>query len=541
MEAVWQGMAEILLLLAVAFLLGAAFERFRQSSILGFLIAGILAGPHALHLVKSEEMVKGVAELGVALLLFAIGLEFSTKRLLAMGRIALLGGGLQVALTLGTGAGIAILFGTPARAAIVVGAVLALSSTACVLRLFRDRGELDSPHGRSSLAILLFQDVAVVPLVVLTAALGGSGGAMGVLLTLGRSLLLILGFSVGLFLLLRLGIPRLLASPRLHGNRDLFVLVAVLLGVGAAWAAHALGLSPALGAFLAGVILSESPFALRVRSDVGALRALFLTLFFVSVGMAGDPRWMLAHVGPVVLVTLAAILGKALLAAIAAMLAGRPLGTAAASGLALAQVGEFSFLLLTLGLGNGVLPEDTYRLLISAAIVSLLATPFLVAVAPRIARLLRKQKGIALEEKGHTGHVVVIGYGPAGEATAAALSAGGIPVVVLDLEPVNVARARGHGHDGEVGDGASPEALEHVGIAAARAVAITLPDPRTSHEVVSATRAIAPGIPVIARARYRRHCADLDRAGARTVDEEGHVGQEIGRLLTEELGEAGVS
>jgi len=213
-----------------------------------------------------------------------------------------------------------------------------------------------------------------VPLVVLVSALSGSGGVVGVILALGRSLLLIAGFAMGLYLLLKFAVPRLLASRRLSGNRDLFVNVAALLGLGAAWAAHALGLSPALGAFLAGVLLAESPFALRVRSDVGALRALFLTLFFASVGMVGDPAWMLGHAGAVLGVTVLLILGKAAIVATAALLAGRPLKTAVPTGLCLAQVGEFSFLLLTVGLGSGVLPEGTYRLLVSAAILSLFVT-----------------------------------------------------------------------------------------------------------------------------------------------------------------------
>jgi CPA2 family monovalent cation:H+ antiporter-2 len=452
-----------------------------------------------------------------------------------MGRMAFVGGGLQMGLTTAAAAGVAAAFGLELRAAIAVGAVVALSSTACVLRVLRDRTELDSPHGRGSLAILLFQDAAVVPLVVLTSALGGSGGLGSVLLALGRSLLLITAFTAALFLLLRLAAPRLLASPRLHGNRDLFVIVAALIGVGSAWSAHALGLSPALGAFVAGVILAESPFALRVRSDVGALRALFLTLFFASVGMVRDPGWMLANAIPVIAVTAALVLGKGTIAAVAARIAIRRSGTSRATGLCLAQVGEFSFLLLTIGAGSGLIPQETYRLLVSAAIVSLFATPFLIAVAPRLARAAADDRGPVDGEPSREGHVVVIGYGPAGEAAAAEVAEREIPVVVLDLGPGNVERARHHGYDAEVGDGASPDALSHVGITGAAAVAITLPDPRTVHETVAAVRAAAPGTPLIVRARYRRHCADLSRAGVGSVDEEGLVGREIGRRVREGL------
>jgi CPA2 family monovalent cation:H+ antiporter-2 len=247
--------------------------------------------------------------------------------------------------------------------------------------------------------------------------------------------------------------------------------------------------------------------------------------------MVGDPVWMLGHAGLVLGVTVLIVTGKAVLVTAAALVAARPLKTAVPTGLCLAQVGEFSFLLLTVGLGNGVLPEETYRLLVSAAILSLFVTPFLIALAPWVAGRLGAPSRAGGDEKERSGHVVVVGYGPAGEAAAAAVAAREIPVVVLDLEPVNVEKARSHGHAGEVGDGTSSEVLAHVGLTGALAIAITLPDPRLAQEAVIAARTLAPGLPVVARSRYRRHCVDLSRAGASTVDEEGHVGKEIGRQV----------
>ncbi|MBI3092451.1 MAG: cation:proton antiporter [Candidatus Tectomicrobia bacterium] len=363
--SIWTYLTDYLVVLAAALLLGVVFERLRQNAILGYLLAGMLLGPRALNLVHGEEVVRGLAELGVALLLFAIGLEFSLRRLLRLGRIGLGGGTLQLLLTGGAAAAVGWAVGMAPTPTIAVAAMVSLSSTACVLRVLLDRAEIDSVHGRGALGILLLQDVAVVPLVLLISILGGATSAAGVPAVVGRALLLIVGLAGAFYLTSTYLLPRLFGTTVLSRNRELLILLAAILALGSAWAAHRLGLSPAVGAFFAGVLLAESPFALQIRADVGALRTLFATLFFASLGMVAHPGWLLEHWRLVAGLAGAIVVGKALLAAGVAVLLRYPLRHAMAMGLCLAQVGEFSFVMAEEAVERGVIADDTFLLFVS--------------------------------------------------------------------------------------------------------------------------------------------------------------------------------
>ena len=306
----WSILADVLILLAGAAVAGALCERLRQSALVGYLAAGMLLGPNALDWISGGDQMELLAELGVALLLFSIGLEFSWRRLRTMGRGVLYAGVLQVGLTLAIAAVGAVVLGLAIKAAVLIGAIVALSSTAVVLRVLASRAELDSVHGRSTLGILLIQDASVVPLVLMAELLAGGGSAVGVLVqgarTIGGAILL-----VGLFyVLFNLAVPRLLGARAVSRNRELPILIATVTALGSTWAAHEVGVSPALGAFVAGMLLGGSSFAAQVRADSASLRTIMVTLFFSAVGMFAAPRWILEHLGAVVALTASIMVGK---------------------------------------------------------------------------------------------------------------------------------------------------------------------------------------------------------------------------------------
>ncbi|MGD8451810.1 MAG: cation:proton antiporter [Phycisphaerae bacterium] len=543
----WTALLDVLILLAAATLLGALCERLRQSAILGYLLAGTLLGPNALDLMPSHKSVAAIAELGVALLLFTIGLEFSWRRLRRIGAIAFGGGTAQVLLTGGLAAGACLALGLGGRSAVAIGAMIALSSTACVLRLLARRAEIDGLHGRSALGILLVQDMAVVPLVLVVTALAREGAAspLSVGWELGRAVGLGGLLGAGLFVVLNYVVPPLLGTSAAARNRDLPILLAIVTAVGAAWTSHELGLSPALGAFVAGLLLAESPFATQIRADVASIRTLFVTLFFSSIGMLSNPAWALTHWTTVVPVVVAIVAGKAMVAAGVVWLFRCPPGHAVATGVCLAQVGEFSFVLAEVARQGRVIDGGLFDLLVAATIATLFLTPYLVAAAPRLATAVGRRLAVVgqtLSTEGETagrlrGHVIIVGFGPAGRRITEAL----LPrykslLVIVELNRKSAAVARSYGLPTHIGDATQREVLEHLGVEAALAVAVTLPDPAGARQVIEQVRAIAPEATIIARARYHVYRWELMVAGAPiVVDEEDQVGLHMARAVRKVL------
>ncbi len=539
---IWSVLFQILMLLAGALVLGLLFERLRQSAILGYLLAGTLMGPAALDIVKADSGVPVVAELGVSLLLFAIGLEFSAKRLLRLGPIAAGGGSIQVLATLGLGAGCGLLFGLESRVAVAIGAVMALSSTACVLRLLIDRAEMDSVHGRASLGILLLQDIAVVPLVLLVTMLGGAGTPRDMVLGLAKACGLIVLLAGAFQLLSKLILPPLLKTLSLARDRELLILLAVVLAVGSACVAHMLHLSPALGAFIAGMMLAESPFATQIRSDISALRVLFITLFFASVGMLGDPVWMWQNAGKILLVVGLIVLGKTVVITLTALLFRIPLRHAIATGACLAQVGEFGVVIAGIG-HEKLFAEPVFRLLVSSTLLTLFITPFLVRYAQSmgrgVERLLPRRGSRAPSDDadaepaaGRSDHVIVVGFGPSGQAVGEELARKNRDAIVLDMRHPNIDLARSMGFDAALGDATNVEVLLHHGIAHAKAIVVTVPDHRASVQIVNSVRTLAPNIAIIVRARYHPFVSELEQAGATVaVDEEHLTGNRLAAAL----------
>ena len=436
-----------------------------------------------------------------------------------------------------------------------MGLIVAPSSTAVVIRLLRDRAELDSVHGRHALGILLLQDAALAPLVILVTALSGSGMGSEVLLELGQKALLAVLLFGGFFLLIDLVFPRFLGIMASTGNRELFMLLSTATCAGSAWAAHGVGLSPALGAFAAGVFLAESPYAAQIRSDVAPFRSLFATIFFCSIGMMADLSWMAQNWLSIIVLTSVLIVAKGLVVWLALSLFKVPRRHSVSAAAALAQVGEFSFVLGNLAFSNGLLSQELSQLLISATILSLFATPVLVTNAARIGnisdRLLARSSPLIASEESDgeyvppQDHAVVVGFGPAGQEVARVLRQEGIQVVVVDLNPLSVARANDscvldEGAEScmraEVGDATHAEILEHLNVKEAKAVVVTIPDHRATEDVIRQVRLLAPGIKIFARARFGRYAGELERAGAsETLNEELLAGLELGRRAKESL------
>lgn len=530
----WTLVSVIALVISIALVAGIVLERFRQNAVVGYLLAGVVLGPGGLGWVKTGAGVEAVAGLGVALLLFTIGLEFSWKRLKAFGRLALGGGTLQVAATLGLFAAACLWMGLPRRAALVLGAAVSMSSTAVAVRVLVSRAELDSVHGRSTLGISLLQDIAVVPLLLVVGALSGEAQGPAALHQFGLQLLRGAVLVAAVMVAGRYLLPPLLHLAASLKNRDLPVLLAIAVFLVVIWASRELGQSPILGAFIAGMLLAETPFAEQIRADVIPLRAGFVTVFFASMGLlveAAAPKLLITAVLPAA----AIVAGKAAIAAAAVALFRVPAGAAAATGLSLANVGEFSFVLAQTARQAQILSEDVFQVFLMASLVTLLATPYLIAAASHVAAHWRPRPGAGAARDSDwsppAGHVVVVGYGPAGQAVAEALEAARAGYVILELNPRTVAACRNR-RSIALGDATQPEILDHAGVRSARALVITLPDTAAVRQIIRQAKALAPAVPVIARARHHIAVEELLGAGAdAVVDEEEITGAELARVL----------
>jgi CPA2 family monovalent cation:H+ antiporter-2 len=542
----WHVLFDILILLLVAMTFGIICEQLRQSPIIGYLAAGTLLGPNAFKFIANGDEVSALAELGVALLLFTIGLEFSWPRLRRLGGAALGGGAIQVIATLVLGAGISLLFDMSLRSAIAIGAIVSLSSTAVVLRILMSRSEIESIHGRHALGILLMQDIAIVPLVLLVTVLGGQGSFQQVSFDIVKALLLASLLVGVLYLILNKIAPRVLNLDSFQRNRDLPILLAIVIGLGSAWVSHRLGLSPALGAFVAGMILAESPFATQIRADITSVRTLLVTLFFSSIGMLGDPSWFFQNLPNVAMLVGAIVIGKAIIIWMILRFFRLTHTNALAAGICLGQVGEFSFVLAAVGRGT-VISDEVFTLIISATITTLFLTPYLVATAPQVSlkvlalcRRLRVISPVAVSEEAlddlREDHLIIVGFGPAGMAVGRTIEKIANQVIVIDLNPSSIRSAKLSGFSGHIGDAMNADVLDHAGITSASAVVVTIPDPAAARSVVELIRSIAPDVHIIARARYHRYFADLQAGGAHDViDEEKLVGNRLALQLRKQL------
>ncbi len=535
-------LVDILVLLSAALALGMVAERLGASAVLGYLVAGTLVGPNMLGFVQANDGIDFLAELGASLLLFTIGTEFSISRLRRLGRRAFIAGVLQVGITIAAGMGAALAFGLAPGTAFALGAVLALSSTAVVARLLVDARALDSNYGRLSMGILLVQDIAVVPIVLVIAFAESGGDARELAATAGRTAVFAAIVVLGFLVLVRFVVPRLLGARAMVRNRDLSVVLAIVCALGSAIGAEAAGLPPALGAFVAGVLLGGSAFATQIRADVVPLHTLLLTLFFAGIGLAGDPRWAMEHAGLVLAVLAAVLVGKTLIAAGTLRALGIGGATAVAAGAAVAQIGEFSFIVAESAQAKGMLDADFFRLVVTVTVASLALSPLLIAFAGRVARRTdgRPQEAPAHQPDPHEAaldriEIVLVGYGPAGQAMLE-----GVPaerrdrVLVIESNPAAWPRITATGAIAMIGDARRRDVLEHARVDDRSTVVVSVSDPTAVAQVAGLVRAVAPGARVIARSRYHDAREEIAAAGAmRVVDEETVVGT---RLAEEALG-----
>jgi CPA2 family monovalent cation:H+ antiporter-2 len=546
----WNTLGEILFLLVSAVTIAAILERFRISSIIGYLLGGMLVGPGMLGLVGAGEDDSGrfevMTELGVSLLLFTIGLEITPAKIRLFGIRGGIIGVVQILGTLTVVMGLFLLMRNPnLSTAFAIGCMVTLSSTAVVMRILSDRTEVDSNYGRDAMAILLLQDLAVVPMLIIIGMLGEiSDIASEPPKITDTTFAMLIGVG-SLILIAVFVLPRLLGSNVFRRNRDFPIILALATALTAAWASHAIGLSAELGAFLAGIILARTDFARQMRADVAAMKAIFLTLFCASVGLLADVGWVLAdwHWIQVIVICAVGITLKAAIIAVVVILSGGRIRTAVRTGLTISQIGEFSFVIGTIAFGRGLLTESGFQMLISATLLSLLATPGLIAIAENagifIERILQKMGlQVAPFSKGDddvmvvSGHVVIAGFGPSGEEAARTARLAGHEIMVVDLNPVLIQKARNEGFHAEIGNSTQIEILEHLNLQSARALVVSLPDPSSVIATVEQARAMAGDLVIVARARYKRVVSAIEQAGAdHVLSEEGVIGTVMGSTV----------
>jgi CPA2 family monovalent cation:H+ antiporter-2 len=539
---------ELAIIAGLAVLVTVVLARFKLPTVAGLLAAGALLGPFGLKLVPSIHAIEVLAEVGVVLLLFSIGLEFSLARLKNILRQVALGGAVQVGLTIAVTSAVAVALGEPLGRGVFYGFVFALSSTAIVLRALVERRELDAPHGRFIVGTLIFQDLCVVPMVLIVPLLGSTGPAGEAAASIGSALGKAAVVVASIIVIARFVVPTVLSWVDASRSREVFLLAILALCIGTAWLTSLAGLSLALGAFLGGMVVADTEYGHRAMGDILPLRDAFVSIFFVSLGMLFDPGVVLGR--PLLVFGLLAgfLLAKGLLATLAAMSMRFPSRVAWLAGVGLAQFGEFGFVLSRLAQAHGVVDDQAVSPLFAAGILSMFLTPLLVRAAPHITageRLLAPLERLigarGIDEVDDTdekhralsGHVVIVGYGVAGRLTARVLKACDVPFVVLELNADTVRTAKGLGLPVYYGDATSEEALGHAHLSSARLMVLLMNDPMAAQRVVDTVRRVAAHVPVVMRARYLAERDELLKIGARDVvaeEVEGAV-EMIARVL----------
>jgi len=518
---------EVIILFALSIVVIFLFHRAKIPAIIGFLLTGILAGPGVLQLVNDLHDIEVLAEIGVILLLFTIGIEFSLKKLIEIRQLFLLGGSLQVFLTGALAMLIVWQFDFSVTEAVFVGFLVSLSSTAIVLKLMQDKGEVVTLHGRIILGILIFQDIIIVPMILLTPLLAGGEGSVGPeLLTM---LLKLAGVALFLIVFSKWVIPWLLYHIAKTQSRELFLLTVIVLGFAVAFLTYSIGLSLALGAFIGGLIISESDYSEQAFGNIIPFRDVFTSFFFVSVGMLLDLNYIFAHPWLVLLVTLGVLFTKTFISGLVAFLLGYPFRTTVIVGLTLSQIGEFSFILSKIGIDHNIFSKDTYQLFLSVTVITIAVTPFIINAAPGFARLLLRlqlpkklrcglQNIPELEETSSLkNHLIIVGYGINGKNVARAAKYADIPHVIIELNPETVKTELDKGEIIFYGDSTQKEILEHAGIREALILVVTIPGPNDARAITSLARSLNPNIHIIIRTRFIQDMQILYSLGADEV------------------------
>ena len=534
---------DIALILVAALLGGLVAQRLGLPLILGYILAGVVVGPNTGGpTVSSVHDIELLAEIGVALLLFTIGLHFSLDELAPVRRVALVGTAAQMVLTIAFGYGLGRLLGFGWQESVWFGALLSLSSTAVVLKSLSEQGVMGTLSSRVILGMLIVQDLAVVPLIVILPELGNIGEGLS---NLGVAALRAALFTAVMLAFGRRVLPWLMARVAAWNSRELFLISVVAIGLGVGYATYLFGLSFAFGAFVAGLVLSQSDYSYQALADVEPLRDVFAMLFFVSVGMLLDPAFLLENAGTVALVVGLVFVVKGLVFAGTVRTFGYGNIIPLAVGLGLFQVGEFSFVIARVGLDAGTITQRSYSVMLTTAVVTMALTPFAMRLAPLLYGRWRERHSkeamstFNLPETGLRDHVVIAGYGRVGSFVARLLARLEQPFAVVDSNPGRGDEARGSGYPVVYGDAGAEPVLEAAGVRRARLVIVTVPDPVGARLVVTRVRALNPNVHVVARTATVEQLEELGRLGVyEAVHPESEAGLELGRQALSHLGVA---
>ncbi|MDR2075647.1 MAG: cation:proton antiporter [Desulfovibrio sp.] len=523
---------ELVVIFCLSILVIYGCHRIKIPPIVGFLLTGVVCGPYGLKLVSAVHEVEILAEVGVVLLMFSIGMELSVSELVRLRKPVFLGGGLQVALTAAVVLPFAFLFGHHWNQALFIGFFVALSSTAIILKILQQTGQIESPYGRMTLSILIFQDLAIVPMMLTLPLLAGSAmdgdGSLSSFLLAGAKTL---GIIVAVFLLARKAVPFGLGLIVRTRSRELFLIATLGICLSIAWITSSLGLSLSLGAFLAGLVMSESEYSHGALEGVLPFKDIFISLFFTSVGMLLDLSFFIDHIGQVGLATLLFILIKALVVTAVVLYLNYPLRVALISALALCQIGEFSFVLAKKGLDLALISPEHYQIALAASIITMAAAPFLLAAAPRFASLVVRapvatrllgagrveEKPEEVKDSGLCDHLVIIGFGLGGKYLARTAKLAGIPYTILEMNPDTVRAYAAKGEPISHGDATHPAVLQALGILRARMLVIVISDPAAVRSITETARHMTPGLHILVRTRFLGEVAALYDLGANEV------------------------
>jgi monovalent cation:H+ antiporter-2, CPA2 family len=512
-------------------------HKLKIPSIVGFLVSGIIIGPYGIGLIKETHSVEIMAEIGVVLLLFTIGIEFSMAKLTRMRKAVVVGGSVQVLLTIGLSAAASFLAIGDINRSLFFGFLIALSSTAIVLKMLSEKGEIDSPHGRTMAGILIFQDICVVPLMLITPSLAGETiNLPDIAMKMAKAVLII-----GIVLLsARWVVPGLLHQVVRTKSRELFITTIIVLCLGIALLTSKFGLSLALGAFLAGLIISESEYAHQATADILPFKESFIGLFFVSVGMLMNTGYFAGNSLQITVVVGFIFIVKIATGIIAALITGTPLRTSIHAGLGLAQIGEFSFVLAITGKASGLITEDFYQIFLSSSVVTMLMTPFVLKAAPSVSgwiasrhllkRAGRIKKGAEADgfPRRRQGHVIIIGFGLNGRNLAKVLKEAEIPYAILEMNGDTVREMKKKGEPIYYGDGTSKEILQKLGVNKAKLLVVAISDPASTRNITYIARHENPDIYIIVRTKYLVEVDDLKALGAdEVIPEEFETSVEI--------------
>ncbi len=538
---------DIVVMFGLAVVVALACHRLRIPTVVGLIITGVIAGPHGLGLTTEIDAVEMLAEIGVIFLLFTIGLEFSISSIAHVKRLFFAGGPLQVALTTTAVFGLCVVFGVPTRQAILYALVASLSSTAIVLRLLQERTELTSPHGKGAMAILIFQDIAFVPMMLVVPFLSGLQSA-----NVWREAGLLVAKVAVIWFVIGVAAPRLVPNvltriARTQSN-ELFLLSIGVLCFFVAWLTSLAGLSLALGAFLAGLILSDSEHSHRALENVLPFRDVFSSFFFVSMGMLLNAEYVLAHMPAILAATIAIMVLKGLVTTGVMLGVGLPYRVSAMTGLSLAQAGEFSLLLLSAALGVSLVDDQAYQFVLAVCLFSMAAAPFVVSASHHLAdfgsRLpfpvkVREGRYFVSSDfdEGLTDHIIIVGYGVIGAMVGHSAKLCDIRYQAIEISYDIVQEQRARGVPIFYGDATQEASLVKANIRAARVCVVAIPDPIGAGRVVSTARRLNPDVEIVARVRYVRDMARLYSLGANeVVSEETEASIKMFSMVLEKYG-----